>query len=94
VTALLKDGLPAQAYSRALLAASRQPPVTVASRGKVVCTCFNVTDLQIAAGLDTCTGNPADRLATLQGALQCGTHCGSCLPELRRRVQATLVAPA
>ena len=34
-----------------------------------------------------------DRLAQLQGALRCGTQCGSCVPELKRMVQATLAEP-
>ena len=89
VTTLLKDGLPAQSYSRAVLVASAKPPMPVASRGKVVCTCFNVTNVQIQAQLATCEGNLDARLAALQSALQCGTNCGSCLPELRRAVQAT-----
>ena len=89
VTTLLKDGLPAQSYSRAVLVASAKPPVPVQSRGKVVCTCFNVTDTQIDAQLASCGGKTNARLAALQGALQCGTNCGSCLPELRRKVQST-----
>jgi assimilatory nitrate reductase catalytic subunit len=31
-------------------------------------------------------GNAAQRLASLQRALRCGTACGSCLPALRRLV--------
>jgi assimilatory nitrate reductase catalytic subunit len=90
VTTLLKDGLPAQSYSRAVLGASAQAPVAVASRGRLVCTCFNVSEAVIQAQLTTCKGNAAARLSSLQGALHCGTNCGSCLPELRRKVQASL----
>jgi assimilatory nitrate reductase catalytic subunit len=61
--------------------------MAVAARGKVVCTCFNVTDARINTQLATCMGSPAERLAALQGALHCGTNCGSCLPELRRLVR-------
>jgi assimilatory nitrate reductase catalytic subunit len=32
----------------------------------------------------------ASRLATLQADLQCGTNCGSCLPELRRMVRDSM----
>jgi assimilatory nitrate reductase catalytic subunit len=92
VTTLLKDGLPAQNYSRAVLGASAQPPVPVASRGKVVCTCFDVTDVQIDQQLSVCGGDTAARLAAVQSALQCGTNCGSCLPELRRKAQASAAA--
>jgi len=54
-----------------------------------VCTCFNVTDLAIEAELGRCGGTPDERLAALQGALKCGTNCGSCIPELKRMVRAT-----
>lgn len=39
--------------------------------------------------LRTCEGNEEQRLATLQAGLQCGTHCGSCVPELKRLVRST-----
>ena len=35
-----------------------------------------------------------DRLASLQGALKCGTNCGSCVPELKRRVRSARPAAA
>ena len=50
-------------------------------------TCFNVTDVAINEQLGNCTGNEAERLAALQGALRCGTNCGSCIPELKRMVR-------
>ena len=64
-------------------------PVAVQSRGKSVCTCFNVTDTAITAELAHCHGADDDRLEQLQGKLRCGTNCGSCLPELKRMVRAT-----
>ena len=36
------------------------------------------TDLAIQGELGRCSGTPEDRLASLQGALKCGTNCGSC----------------
>jgi assimilatory nitrate reductase catalytic subunit len=94
IKALLQDELPAQAYGRALLAGSATPPVAVENRGKQVCTCFNVTEPQINATLATCQGSTDERLAQLQGALKCGTNCGSCLPVLRGMVKARLLQPA
>src|SRR5205085_10000475 len=44
IKTLLQDELPAQAYGRLLLAPGAKAPVAVQSRGKQVCTCFNVTD--------------------------------------------------
>ncbi|WPH12351.1 nitrate reductase [Variovorax paradoxus] len=88
---LLREEIPAQSYGRLLLSPGARAPVAVQSRGHPVCTCFNVTDLAIQAELGRCTGTPDERLAALQGALKCGTNCGSCLPELKRMVRATPV---
>jgi assimilatory nitrate reductase catalytic subunit len=48
-------------------------------RGRTVCNCFDVAEAEIAAFSD---------LRTLQDKLKCGTNCGSCLPELKRRLAA------
>ena len=109
IKTLLQDELPAQAYGRLLLLPGAKAPVVLPSRGKPVCNCLNVTDLAIdaaltlmregateseseagAQGLDT----QAQKLAALQEALGCGTQCGSCVPELKRRVRATWPAAA
>jgi assimilatory nitrate reductase catalytic subunit len=87
IKTLLQDELAANPYGRALLMPGAKPPITVVSRGKTVCTCFNVTDVAIDAHLGRCTGTAKERLASLQTSLQCGTNCGSCLPELQRRVR-------
>ncbi|CAM3489111.1 molybdopterin-dependent oxidoreductase [Polaromonas hydrogenivorans] len=90
ITTLLKDELPAQAYGRLLLLPGAKPPVAVQSRGKVVCSCLNVTDTAIDAHLALAgpAGTDEARLASLQGALKCGTSCGSCVPELKRRLRS------
>jgi assimilatory nitrate reductase catalytic subunit len=89
ISSLLRDEQAAQAYGRALLLPVSKPPVAVVSKGKVVCTCFNVRDVAIEDQLKSCKGSPAERLAKLQGALQCGTNCGSCVPELQRMVRSS-----
>jgi assimilatory nitrate reductase catalytic subunit len=43
----------------------------------------------ITAELRRCAGSADERLVALQGALRCGTQCGSCLPSLRRLVATT-----
>jgi assimilatory nitrate reductase catalytic subunit len=91
---LLQDELPAQAYGRHLLVAGHKPPVATAPRARQICTCLNVTDTAIAGFLRTCNGAAGQRLAQLQSALQCGTQCGSCVPELRLIVGATSPQPA
>jgi len=84
---LLQDELLADAYGRALLSPGATPPVAVVSKGKQICTCFNVTEPAIIDTLATCQGDTDARLAQLQGALKCGTNCGSCIPALRQLVK-------
>lgn len=89
IKTLLQEQLPAQSFGRLLLRPGATAPAGVASRGKTVCSCFGVTDLAIGAQLARCTGfGERERLAELQGALKCGTNCGSCIPELQRMVRA------
>ena len=101
IKTLLEGELPAQAYGRLLLLPGAKAPVAVKARGKLVCTCFNVADIAIDAQLaEWVTGSfgtgggigflasDEDRLALLQSTLKCGTNCGSCVPELKRRVRA------
>jgi assimilatory nitrate reductase catalytic subunit len=97
IKTLLQDELPAQAYGRLLLLPGAKPPVAVQSRGKLVCSCLNVSDTAIdeQLALLAAGGGGAghlhtdeERLASLQATLQCGTNCGSCLPELKRRVRS------
>jgi assimilatory nitrate reductase catalytic subunit len=90
VKTLLQEELPAQAYGRLLLVPGAKAPVAVQSRGKQVCTCFNVTGPAIDAHLAGCSGTDGERLASLQSALKCGTNCGSCVPELKRMVKAVI----
>jgi assimilatory nitrate reductase catalytic subunit len=61
--------------------------VAIESKGKQVCTCFNVTEPEIIETLSACQGEADARLAQLQGALKCGTNCGSCIPSLRKLIK-------
>ena len=98
ITTLLRDELPAQAYGRLLLLPGANPPVAIQSRGQVVCSCLNVTDNAIdnclaqLASDAAAPGSDEARLAALQGALKCGTSCGSCMPELKRRLRSARIA--
>ncbi len=96
ITTLLQDQLDASAYGRLLLSPGAKAPVAIQSKGKQVCSCFNVTEQEITAQLQSCPGSETDRLVQLQGALKCGTNCGSCLPQLRKlvRERTTANAPA
>jgi assimilatory nitrate reductase catalytic subunit len=93
---LLREELAAQHYGRALLSPGAMPPMAMASRGKPVCNCLDVSDQAIRAELSRCEGHADARLAHLQATLKCGTQCGSCVPELRRMVRLHLptAAPA
>lgn len=88
--ALWRERSPVAPHGRRLLAPDAEQPSAPASAQ--VCNCFNVREDAIAACLRRQPAGPAEaRLAALQGELRCGTQCGSCLPALRRMVQA--VAP-
>ncbi|MCZ8256197.1 MAG: hypothetical protein O9327_11075, partial [Polaromonas sp.] len=59
---------------------------------------FNVSDIAIEEHLSLLAagggggghlGTDEERLASLQAALKCGTNCGSCVPELKRRVRSS-----
>ncbi|MDB5894931.1 MAG: nitrate reductase, partial [Rhodoferax sp.] len=41
---------------------------------------------------NTIVDTEEQRIASLQGALKCGTNCGSCLPEVRRLVRMAMPA--
>jgi len=84
---ILQDELAAQAYGRLLLVPGAKAPVAVVAKGKQVCSCFDVSETQIAATLGTCNGNADAQLDQLQGQLKCGTNCGSCVPELKRIIR-------
>jgi len=86
---VLQDELPAGGYGRLLLMPGANAPVAVVAKGRQVCACFNVTEPAITLQLQGSAGSEDQRLASLQGALKCGTNCGSCVPELRRLVRAT-----
>jgi len=92
IKTLLQDGLAAQDYGRLLLAPGARAPRAIASRGRQVCTCFDVSEPQIAQALSRCSGGEEQRLAQLQQTLRCGTNCGSCVPELRKLVRSRMLA--
>ncbi len=94
IRSLLQSQAPAQAFGRQLLRPGAAAPAGIVARGKVVCSCFGVAETRITETLARCHGDADERLSALQGALQCGTNCGSCLPELRRLVRDTPVEAA
>jgi assimilatory nitrate reductase catalytic subunit len=75
------------ALGRKLLAPGKIAPQPIVPRGKIICNCFDVSEQAITQCLQqTATSDPDDLLAVLQTKLDCGTNCGSCLPELKNMV--------
>ena len=91
---LLQEERPADAYGRSLLVAGARPPVPQVARGRQVCSCFDVSESEIATVLARTLGPSDAVLRALQGELKCGTNCGSCLPEVRRMVNTAAAADA
>ncbi len=87
---LLLSQAPADAYGRALLWPGAVAPLTMPARGPQVCSCFDVHEPAIEAALAQCQGSADHQLAQVQSKLQCGTQCGSCLPQLRTLVRRHL----
>ncbi|MCX8003842.1 MAG: molybdopterin-dependent oxidoreductase, partial [Burkholderiaceae bacterium] len=83
--ALLGERLPAPAHR--LLQPGGDWSAPRAPRGRIVCNCFDVAEADIARVAAAANG---DALSILQSELKCGTHCGSCLPELRRLLPSRL----
>jgi len=79
--AWLKEQIENGALVPPALALAPRPAGSAAAvpRGRIVCNCFDVSEADIRAA----AGRGAD-LPALQRSLKCGTHCGSCVPELRR----------
>ena len=65
------------------LAPLSSPPSGQRSRGRIICSCLDVSETEIFDVLDT----GAD-FAGMQDKLKCSTQCGSCMPELKRLLQA------
>ncbi|HEV8095699.1 MAG TPA: nitrite reductase small subunit NirD [Burkholderiales bacterium] len=78
----LRDA-PVRELRRHLQLAADAPLDAGMSRGRTLCNCFDVGESEIDAFLAT-----RRSLDELQRQLKCGTNCGSCLPELRKKVDA------
>ena len=99
---LLQSQVSVAALGRQILMPGAQAPKGVLPTGKLVCTCFGVTEKQISdhLNLPTPSGLPnaslsiniSERIKSVQDALRCGTNCGSCLPQLRQLCANTVQA--
>lgn len=79
---MMAEGAELGAVRNWILAPVDKPPDGSRGRGRVVCNCFDVAEKEINEALDEGLD-----FAALQGKLRCGTQCGSCIPELHRRVK-------
>jgi assimilatory nitrate reductase catalytic subunit len=85
---LLQNQTPLPCAAHQLLTGSAQPPHgTATTPTKTICTCFGVSQSAIDQHLQQCSGNAEQRLQSLKDTLQCGTNCGSCIPQLQRIVR-------
>ncbi|TAK89912.1 MAG: nitrate reductase [Burkholderiaceae bacterium] len=80
----LQNGQSVASLRLLLLMPTTKPPAGFHARGKVICSCLNVAESEIAETLEELSGPPEALLSALQGTLKCGTNCGSCVPEIKR----------
>ncbi|HEJ9094113.1 molybdopterin-dependent oxidoreductase [Serratia odorifera] len=76
------DHAPHTGPQRLALLGGRSAPGQTAP-GATVCSCFGVGENRIIAAIR----QGCHSAATLGEQLQCGTNCGSCLPELKKLIQ-------
>jgi len=50
------------------------------TKGKIICACHNVGELELLAAMESGCGD----LETLKNCTKAGTGCGSCIPEMKR----------
>jgi assimilatory nitrate reductase catalytic subunit len=81
---LWNDGASVEGQGAMLLACSPSGPSSVVQRGRILCTCWDVTDRQVMHAAQGAAGGSETVLRCVQEKLRCGTQCGSCLPEVKR----------
>ena len=92
--AYLESGQPVAPLGRRLLMAAPMPPADFRVRGRIICNCLDVDETAIVEALAAIPpGLDADqRVSAIQARLQCGTSCGSCLPELKMLATGPVIA--
>jgi len=84
VRELLLQRASVKPYGHLLLKSGAAAPGGIVAQGRLVCTCFGVSQSRIESTRACLSGTPEQRLSQLQASLRCGTNCGSCVPELKR----------
>ena len=86
--AWLKDAVvqrqPVDAWRRWLLAPVATPPSNAPRPSRTVCACHGVSEKTLLDGIAA-----GASLEALQAETQCGTGCGSCVPEIKRLILAS-----
>ncbi|MGA7179201.1 MAG: molybdopterin-dependent oxidoreductase [Thiobacillaceae bacterium] len=72
---------------RWMLSPLAKPPVPEENKGRVICNCLGVFKADIDHAIAT-----GASLEQLQLTLKCGTECGSCVPELKRKLATCVLA--
>ena len=62
-----------------------RPSQATPDTGRIVCACFSVGENTLKRAI----ANGMDSVETLGINLQAGTNCGSCIPELKKLLEAT-----
>ncbi len=75
---------PVAAFRPLLLAPLTRPPAGAPRTSRIVCACHGVSELTLLDGITA-----GASLEALQAGTQCGTGCGSCLPEIKRMILAS-----
>ena len=91
---LLQTQQPAHMFGRQLLRPSLQAPQPLAAASPQVCSCLNVNEDSIMTHLRSLQGPAEELLERLQNDLQCGTRCGSCVPQLRSCIRQSQAVTA
>lgn len=94
LTRLLTDQVVIQQTKSLLLNEAPANQDTLSVKNKIVCTCLNVAERQIRNEIekiaeqanDLSKDNHLDVLQHLKQRLQCGTNCGSCVPEIKQLI--------
>jgi assimilatory nitrate reductase catalytic subunit len=76
---LMANSGSANEVRRWVLAPVASLPAGGKTRGRIVCNCLDVSEMEISERLAA-----GFSLEEVQASLRCGTSCGSCIPELRR----------
>ncbi|MBT6015012.1 MAG: molybdopterin-dependent oxidoreductase [Nitrosomonadales bacterium] len=66
------------------LAPITEPPTGQKNRGKIICSCFDVAELELKDNIKL-----GGSLEYLKHKLKCGTNCGSCIPEIKSIIKST-----